>query len=140
MWSVNRFWHEKHFSWKIIHKMRWRSVFRPFSKKLKFCILSIYSLMFYTVYFYCMPSWGLLKYIEIKLQRSRTSLPALFSTWFLKIIIFLVIFCKLTNFHCLVAFTSWDIGQGCDAINFEINLIFLIKPFFIHDEKVNIKI
>ena len=111
-WNVvSWFLHEKHFSWKIIHKMRWRSVFRPFSKKSKLCILSIYSLMFYTVYFYCMPSWGLLKYIEIKLQRSGSSLPVLFSTWFLKISISLVIFYKLINFHCLVAFTSWDIGQ-----------------------------
>ena len=29
---------------------------------------------------------------------------------------------------------------GCDAINFEINLIFLIKPFFIHGYKVMTKI
>ena len=29
---------------------------------------------------------------------------------------------------------------GCDAINFEINLIFLIKPFFEHNEKVKTKI
>ena len=29
---------------------------------------------------------------------------------------------------------------SCDVINFEINLIFLIKPFFLHDQKVKIKI
>ena len=29
---------------------------------------------------------------------------------------------------------------GCDVINFEINLIFLIKPFFLCDQKVKIKI
>ena len=28
---------------------------------------------------------------------------------------------------------------GCDIINFEINLIFLIKPFFVHDQKVKKK-
>ena len=28
---------------------------------------------------------------------------------------------------------------GCDIINFEINLIFLIKLFFLHDQKVNNK-
>ena len=47
-------------------------------------------------------------------------------------------FYYLTKFHCLIAFTSWDIGQYvycnclsvCDVINFEINLLFLIKLFF----------
>ena len=29
---------------------------------------------------------------------------------------------------------------GCDAMSFEVNLIFLIKPFFLHDKKVMIKI
>ena len=48
-------------------------------------------------------------------------------------------FCQLTEFHCLIAFTSWDIGlyvywaqllvkPGCDVTNFEINFIFVIKP------------
>ena len=45
----------------------------------------------------------------------------------------------LTKFHCLITFTSSNIGQfvycnylfpGFDVINFEINLIFLLKPFF----------
>ena len=29
---------------------------------------------------------------------------------------------------------------GCDVINFETNLIFLIKPFFLNDQKVKTKI
>ena len=29
---------------------------------------------------------------------------------------------------------------GCDVINFEINLIFLIKPFFLRDQTVKTKI
>ena len=29
---------------------------------------------------------------------------------------------------------------GCDVRNFEINLIFLIKPFFLHDQNVKTKI
>ena len=29
---------------------------------------------------------------------------------------------------------------GCDVMNFEINLIFLIEPFFLHDQKVLNKI
>ena len=28
---------------------------------------------------------------------------------------------------------------GCDVMDFEINLIFLIKPFFLHDQKVKTK-
>ena len=29
---------------------------------------------------------------------------------------------------------------GCDVTNFEIYLIFLIKPFILHDEKVKVKL
>ena len=29
---------------------------------------------------------------------------------------------------------------GCEAINFEINLIFLIKLIFLHDQKIKTKI
>ena len=29
---------------------------------------------------------------------------------------------------------------GCDVMNFEVNLIFLIKPFFVHDQKVMTKL
>ena len=39
---------------------------RPFSEKLKLSDLWINSVNFYTVCFYCMPSWGLSKYIEPK--------------------------------------------------------------------------
>ena len=41
-------------------------------------------------------------------KRSGTSLPASFSAWFSKKIIYLVLFYYLTKFHCLVAFTLWD--------------------------------
>ena len=44
-------------------------------------------------------------------KRSWTSPPVSFSAWLLKEKIFLVIFLYLTKFHCLVAFTSWDIWQ-----------------------------
>ena len=62
--------------------------------------------------------------------------------------------------HCLIVFTSWDIGYykycnclfslsiatvyfpDCDAINFEINHIFLIKPLLtwpkIQDKNLNV--
>ena len=44
-------------------------------------------------------------------KRSGTILSASFSAWFLKKNISIVIFFYLTKFQCLVAFTSWDIGQ-----------------------------
>ena len=44
-------------------------------------------------------------------KTSGTSLPVSFSAWFLKKYVFLVMFCCLTKVHCLVTFTSWDIGQ-----------------------------
>ena len=30
-------------------------------------------------------------------------------------------------------------GPGCDVMNIEINLVFLIEPFFLHDQKVMTK-
>ena len=53
---------------KIIHKMWWKTIPRPFSKKLNWACFQINSLKFCTVSFYCMPSWVLSKYIETKLQ------------------------------------------------------------------------
>ena len=72
---------------------------------------------------------------------SGTSLLASFSAWCLKNIS-VVMFSYLTKFQCLVAFSSWDIGQYayCYCLltrlwrqNFEIILIFLIKVFLLHD-------
>ena len=47
----------------IVHKLFPDS----FLKNQSWEYLWINSLTFYTVFFYCMPSWGLLKYIETKL-------------------------------------------------------------------------
>ena len=44
-------------------------------------------------------------------KKSGTSLPASFSAWILNKNILLVIFYYLTKCHCLVAFTTWGIGQ-----------------------------
>ena len=44
-------------------------------------------------------------------KKSGTSLPVSFSAWFLKKNMSLVIFFYLYKFQCLVAFTSWNIGQ-----------------------------
>ena len=40
----------------------------PFLKNQNGAYLCFNSLKFYTVCFYCMPSWGLSQYIETKLQ------------------------------------------------------------------------
>ena len=68
-------------------------------KNWNWAYLCVNSLKYYRICSYCMPSWGLSKYIETKLKticfyliesflknkkRSVTSLPALFSTWFLQ--------------------------------------------------------
>ena len=79
------------------------SIPRPFSKKKKqiWGYLRINSLKFCRVCLYCMPSWGLPKYIETELlttwfypfqpflkkkkkKRTENSLPASFSAWVLK--------------------------------------------------------
>ena len=62
-----------------------------------------------------------------------------FWVWFLrKNVFYVIIIYYVTNFHCLIAFTSRDIVQfvyynclltGCDVMHFEIKLILLIKPF-----------
>ena len=72
-----------------------------------------------------MLSWGISKYIEIKLQityfyfiyssfknkKKSGSSPASLTVWFLKKNISLVIFYYLTKCEYLVAITSWDIEQ-----------------------------
>ena len=44
------------------------TITRPFSENQNWAYLWISSLNFYTVYFYCISSWGLSKYIETKWQ------------------------------------------------------------------------
>ena len=92
---------------------------------------------------------GLERVFPSHLPQFGTSLPESFSTWFLKKSISLVICYLLTKFQCLDVFTSWGIGLHvyCDCLltsfwllNFEINLIFLIKSFFLHKQKVKTKI
>ena len=79
----------------------------PFLKNRNLAYLWINSLKFYIVCFYCMPSWGLSKYIETKLQTNcfyliwsffkkqkmpGTSFPGKFSVWFSRKNISLVVF------------------------------------------------
>ena len=113
-----------------------------------------------TVCFYCMASWGLSKYIENKLQttffhlilsfykkrkRFGTSLFASFSAYFLKKILLLLYYINWPNFIVWLPLLCEILSNmcitivckpGCDAMNFEVNLILLIKPFSLHDQKV----
>ena len=84
-------------------------------------------------------------------KSSGTSLLGSFSACFLKKNIFLFIFYYLTKFHCLVFLTWWDILSSiciyCNCFltrlwrhKFWINLIFLMKPCFVHYRKVKTKI
>ena len=112
----------KHHKQNVVEKV----VPVPFLKNWNWAYLWINNLKFYTVYFYCIPSWGLSKYIETKLQttyfcsykaflknkkRSGTSISDSILAWFLKKNIYLVLFYWLIKFNCLVAFTPWDIGK-----------------------------
>ena len=98
----------------------------PFLKNQSWPYLWINSQKFYTACFYCMPGWGLSKYIKLRCRplafisckaflknkkRSRTSLPVSFSQSILKKNMSHLIFYYLTKFSCLVKFTLWDIGQ-----------------------------
>ena len=64
--------------------------------------------------------------------------PPYLSTNFQKICVSHAIFNQLTKFHCLIAFTFWDIWQylycdclsySCGVTNFEVCFRFLINPF-----------
>ena len=107
-WSANRIWYEKHFSWKIVHKIWWTK----FSKKSKLSIsLDQQSKVLYSLSLL----YAKLRTIEIywsKAVWSGASLPASFSAWFLKKNISLVIFYCLMKFHCFVVFTSCNNGQN----------------------------
>ena len=102
------------------------TTFRPFSKSKNWAYLQINSLSFIRFVFIVRQaencrtiskfSWRPPGFTSYKTflknkKRSGTSLPTSFSTWFLKKNIYIVIFYYLTKFHCLVAFTSWDIVQ-----------------------------
>ena len=118
--------------------------------------LWINSLKFCTVCFYCMASWGLSKYVETKLQttcfhlillklkRSGTSLPyclhnfwrkmflLLYSNNWPNFIVWLRLLCEILGNMCI----GIACKPGSDVMNFDVHLIFLIKLFFLHEQKV----
>ena len=98
----------------------------PFLKNQNWAYLWIKILKFYIFFFVCqvedyrkwleLSCWPLVvtsynKGFLKNRKGSWTSLPALFSAWFSKENISVVIFYYLTKFQCLVAFNLWDIGQ-----------------------------
>ena len=99
---------------------------RTFLKNQIWAYFWINRLKFYVVCFYWWQvegyrnilklSWRPLAFTSYKAflknrKRSGISLRTSFSAWFLKKNLSLVIFYELTKFYCLVAFTSWDLGQ-----------------------------
>ena len=135
----------------------------PF-KNLNWAYLWINSLKSYIVCFYCMPSWGLSIYFETTLQAACFYLIlSFFSKWkevwnYSSCLIFYIGFEKKLfllwysiNWPSFIVWLSllreilgnlsisivcWP---GCDVMNFEINLVYIIKPFFLHSQKVMTK-
>ena len=134
-----------------------------FLKAQNWVYVWINSPKFCTVCFYCMTSWVLSKYIETKprppgftsfkafsknKRRSGINISALFSAWFLKKIFLrfsIIISISLPNFIVWLCLLREMLGSmylviifepSCDVINLVINLIFLIKPVFLHEQKV----
>ena len=46
--------------------------------------------------------------------------------------IWLPLLCEILGNMCIAMVCE----PGCDVMNFEVNLTFLIKPFFLHDQRV----
>ena len=134
----------------------------PFLKTENWAYLWINSLKFYTVCFYYMASWWLSKYIETKLHSTCFHLILRFFKTYIKrglelvslshflhnlwrkiflllysinwpnFIVWLPLLCKILGNMCIEFFCK----PGYDIMNFEVNCIFLIKPFFLPDQKV----
>ena len=124
----------------------------------------INSLKIYTVYFDSLPSWGLLKHTETKLQ-TIFFLPHIKLFWkikrgqglvflphfpdnFWRKIFLLSYYINWPSFIVWLALLREVMGNiliaivcspGCDVMNVAVNLIFLIKPLFLHDQKLNHK-
>ena len=133
---------------------------RPFSGNYNWAYLWINNLKFYTVCFYCMASWRLSKYNKTKLQTTcfylilssflknkgleLVSLPHFLHHFWRKtflllcyinwpsFIVWLPSLCEILGNMCIAVVCK----PGCVVMNFGVNLTFLIKPFFLNDQKV----
>ena len=133
----------------------------PFLKNQNWVYLWINSLKFYALCFYCMLIWGLSKYIENNLQTTcftlykaflknkkwcgtslhfqhgfwRKIFLLLYSINWPNFIVRLPLFREMLGNMCIVI-VCWP---SCDVINFENHFVFIIKPFFLHDQKAGRK-
>ena len=111
---------------KLYTKCGGETIPRPFSKNRNWAYLWINCVTLYAVFFIVCQVEGYKNILKLSSKqlaftsykdflknkrRSGTSFPASFPAWFLKKFISLAICYSLTKFHCLLAFTSWDIGQ-----------------------------
>ena len=113
---------------KWYRKCGGETILRPFSKKSKLSVSPDQLPEILKFHFIVCPSLGLAKnralaFTSYKVfkknkKRFRTGVPGSFSASFLKKNISIVIFYYLNKFHCLVAFTSWGIGQyvNCNSL------------------------
>ena len=134
----------------------------PFLKNKHWGYLWVNSLKIYAPCFNCITSWGLLKYIKANLQllpyikffkkQKRglrlVLLPNCLPDFWRKIFLMLysirwpnfIVWLPLlreTLANICIIITCWPV---CGVMNFEINLIFLIKPFFLHDQRIKTKL
>ena len=132
---------------KTYTKCSGETISSSFLNSQSWAYLLIKSLKIYTICISCIPSWGLWKYIEIKLQitcyylykaffflKKRglelVSLPR-FLDYFWREIFFFIMFLEMTKFHCLVAFISWNMGQYvyCNCLFPIVNVCYLLNVF-----------
>ena len=140
-----------------------------FLKSQNWVYLRINSLKFYEVCFYCIlnlraleTKWNqasdhlsipCIKLFQKNKKRSGTSLPASFLRDFSMIFEEKYFSCHILltdQISLSCCFNSWDIEQYvlniivclscCDVIYFEINLMYLIEPIFLHDQIVKTKV
>ena len=130
-------------------------VLDPFLKNKNWPHLWVNGLKFYTVCFYCMARWGLSKYIKTKLKTicftsysafqkikrrlELASLPhdlwrkiflLLYSINWPNLTVWLPLLCEIFG-KCIVIICKLSSG----VMNFEVKLIFLIKPFSLYMTK-----
>ena len=132
-----------------------------FLKNWNWAYLSVNSLKFYKVYFYCISIWGLSKYSEIKVQitclyliqsfikKIRRDLKLIFCLIFWRKLFLLLYSINWPNSIVWLPLLREILGNmciavvsypGCDVIYFEINFTFVIKLFFLQDQKGKTKI
>ena len=122
----------KFFLEKSYTRCSWKSITRPSFKKFKIECINLKYISSYQ------------DFPKIK-KGSGSNLPALFSTLFLEKSFSLIIYHYLKTFILLLPllgnrFIVIVSQPCCEIVDFEIDLIFLFKTFFLHDQNVKTKI